>query len=144
MAKNIDAIVKELVLQAQAASMVAKKYIEQKRSLSKDYYFYSDEIFDLDILKRQSYSIKSYKIALAINLLKQSRHSRIQYKIERKPDQNGCDSNVIYFEWVDNGKKIQFSFHQPNAPYTKQGDYTIKWDRLIGGCKEKYYELRTK
>ena len=54
MAKYIDAIVKELVLQAQAASMVAKKYIEQKRSLSKDYYFYSDEIFDLDILKRQS------------------------------------------------------------------------------------------
>ena len=138
-AKDTDARVKWLVLEAQAASMAAKK-----AWLASSFDFYGSE-FKAPMPKDREYyySIKSNNILKALRLLQRAKHSHVAFKIERKPDQNGHDSNVVYFEWTEkDGTKIQFSFHQPGAPFAVKGDPKIIWDGE--DCKAKYYALRTR
>lgn len=87
------------------------------------------------------YKQKEIYIKKALNELKTKRHSNVSYKIEKKPDQNGYPSNIIYFEFKVKGKLYQFSFHQPRGNKKPQGDLKIKWDRCIGGCQQAYKEL---
>lgn len=137
--KAIDARVKELVLEAQAASMAAKK----AWPASKIDFYESMIKAPMPECREYYYSIKSNNILKALRLLQRAKHSHVAWRIERKPDQNGHDSNVIYFEWAEkDGEKIQFSFHQPGAPFAVKGDPKIIWDGE--DCKAKYYALRTR
>ncbi len=98
------------------------------------------------VLYREKESL--YKKAL--ELLKSSKHSKIKYKKERRPDQNGYASHIFYFEWNEGGEKIQFSFHCPlpidskDKNYFIEGVESIQWNGIKGKDLENYKKLKDK
>lgn len=115
---KIDKKVINLVLEAQKASDKAKKAAHiNERSFW--------------------YKQKDYRLVEAIRTLEGVQSSRISWKVEHKPDQNGHPSIIVYFEFKLNSKQYQFSFHNFNwrkFPVEK-GKKTIQWNGQIGGCR---------
>lgn len=57
------------------------------------------------------YIIKDAHIEQAIKLINKNKLNSFRYWVERKPDQNGNASNVVYFIYKKNGVRLQVSFH---------------------------------
>ena len=61
--------------------------------------------------RRKYFNLKQAAYSKALTILKGLRHSTIKYKEFYCDDQNGHPSKLIYFEWHEQTKFIQFSFH---------------------------------
>lgn len=83
------------------------------------------------------YARKDAYIRRAVELVRGQKRSRIRFRVEVAPDQNGYRSNVFYFEFNMKGKHFQFSFHNPKADVPPMGDPTIAWDGAKGACVER-------
>lgn len=57
------------------------------------------------------YKIKDAHIEHAIKLINKNKLNSFRYWVERKPDQNGHMSNVVYFTYKNNEIRLQISFH---------------------------------
>lgn len=98
--KNINFRIAELVAAAQVAND-AGKGIERLKIKSA---YYKEAT-------RYGYQIKDRLILQAINLIDANR-SDWRYYVEKRPDQNGNSSKIIYFTLNKaEGKYIQISFH---------------------------------
>jgi hypothetical protein len=90
------------------------------------------------LTSRELYYRKSAAIMAALSYASHHR-KEAGFFVEKKPDQNGYDSFVVYFEL--DGK--QLSFHCPNreakrlaiAKYVK-ASHSIEWDGKLGGSRD--------
>lgn len=123
---NIDKIIIHHILEAQKYSDAAKRA---------ESYTSAQAI----------YKLKDRHLVEAVRSLEGARNSRISWKIEHKPDQNGHPSIIVYFEFKIQGKQIQFSFHNFNwkAFPVKKGKSSIQWNGVIGGCREAYRLIKS-
>lgn len=118
---NIDKTIIYHILEAQKYSDAAKRA---------NSYYSSQRI----------YGLKDRHLVEAVRALEGARNSRISWKIEHKPDQNGYPSIIIYFEFKIQGKQIQFSFHNFNWKRfpVEKGKNSIQWNGEISGCLKAY------
>lgn len=83
------------------------------------------------------YDLKQANVQLAIKIINNTPHCAISYKVEERPDQHGHPSTIRYFEWKEpsmNGRKIQFSFHNPREKGGSHGVKSISWTGNKGEC----------
>ena len=91
------------------------------------------------------YKCKVNYIILALNLIRKNQ-TDFSYYIERKEDQNGFPSIIVYFEIKIEGKRIQVSFH---TPLNKAGELEklvstgrrTRWNKRQGACQGACEEL---
>ncbi len=79
---------------------------------------------------RQGYDVKVKYILDAIKLVNATPKCGVNYYVINTPDQNGHDSDLVYFDIRLNGMRYQVSFHSPVgsfAPYYNKGRKT-HWD----------------
>lgn len=86
---------------------------------------------------KSKYNLKQANVQLAVKLINSTPHCAITYKIEERPDQNGYPSTIRYFEWKEasmNGRRVQFSFHNPREKGGSHGTQSISWTKNKGEC----------
>lgn len=91
-----------------------------------------------DNANEYAYAAKPKYIRKAINLINSNPRLGWNYWVEQAPDQNGCDSVIVYFDYKVNGKRIQVSFHTPLGiardliPFIGKGRKT-RWNKKLMG-----------
>lgn len=170
---NFDKKVIHLILEAHKASSEAKADYKKacfealkRASIEKDFFYkkYSSEmwrqlhseeynyfplreIFNEEKYLQRRYSLYGKKDRLlkeAWTMLRSNPHSRIKYKIENRPDQNGYDSLILYFEFNYKGEHYQFSFHNFNFKTfgrKTRGNKNIVWEGIPGQGTKNYYRI---
>lgn len=94
--KKIINLIKRLVVKAAMANEEAHACERHERNRRQ-------KLFD----EKEKYYSQAIKI---INGL---RHCPVRYFIQKTDDQNGYPSIIHYFQWMEKGTLIQFSFHKP-------------------------------
>ena len=95
------------------------------------------------------YSLKQAMIIRALRMIDTSPPMGISYWVEYAPDQNGFDSVLVYFEWKEDRRRFQVSFHNPAR---KAGDLLqwvgkgrqTHWNHKMGGSRESCDYLNAK
>lgn len=75
------------------------------------------------------YKAKTQYILKAIRLINSNRRCGWNYWVKRTLDQNGYSSIITYFEYKNDGLKVQISFH---TPFSKS---PVELDKMANGKK---------
>lgn len=106
------------IIQRAKALIVKAAYINELAHKELDLYY-----------KKRFYKKKESLYTEALKILKGLKHSPIKIKEVNSLDQNGYESVLIYFEWLEKGNVlIQFSFHKPGKTIFKtKGTKLLEW-----------------
>lgn len=117
-----------LIAKAQAYSNAAKDNYEKLSKLQ-------ERLGCFDMTRSENYAGKDKALALAIKIINSTPRCGVYYFIERKDDQNGYPSNVIYFSFKLWGERTQISFHNFNGKITKMAGKgrPCHWEYENGG-----------
>lgn len=113
---------------------IAKSIICAKIASDAGKGYYDTKIANTDLcdsVQDAGYATKDGFILEAIKAIKSTPNSAFRFWAEKRPDQNGNASTIVYFETKIHGKRKQVSFHtfsQKVANYTNKGRKT-RWTR---------------
>lgn len=81
----------------------------------------------------------------AVECLRRTASSRIQWRKVFQPDQNGVESLIFYFEFKIKRKKYQISFHNFDLKFfgkNPEGNSNIEWNGLTGQSHHLFYSIK--
>lgn len=116
---NINRHIAKSIICAKIASDAGKGYYDTVIS----------NIVLCDSVQDAGYSTKDGFILEAIKAIKSTPNSAFRFWAEQRPDQNGNNSVIVYFETKIHGKRKQISFHtfsQKVGSYANKGRKT-RW-----------------
>ena len=128
-----------LIIKAQYASDHAKRIKNNVENLPKDFNIEQKYPWWWD--NKNFYQLKDRCIENALNLIDHNPPMGVYYYVERKADQNGNPSNIIYFMIREEERWLQISFHNFRRSIrfgwaeTKKG-FPVHWDKKLGGSRE--------
>lgn len=87
------------------------------------------------------YGLKQALIIRALRMIDTNPLMGISYWVEYAPDQNGFNSVLVYFEWKEDNRRFQVSFHNPARKAGELFKWVGKgrqthWNHKMGGSRE--------
>lgn len=91
--------------------------------------------------RAMGYQLKHGMIIRALRIIDSNPPMGISYWVESGFDQNGYDSVLVFFEWRDDGRRFQVSFHNPAEKAGELIKWVGKgrpthWNHKLGGSRE--------
>lgn len=133
---------KGLIDLTKADQMIARAIIAAQVASDRGKHITS-ELNDLTFVRssrRMGYDVKVDLIYKALSMITNTRRSMFNYYCVKEPDQNGCDSVLVYFDFKMDGERHQVSFHNPYNQAKKLYKFIgtgrrTRWNKSLSGSR---------
>ena len=103
----------------------------------------TSELNDLTFVRssrRMGYDVKVDLIYKALSMITNTKYSMFNYYCVKEPDQNGCDSVLVYFDFKMDSERHQVSFHNPYNQAKKLYKFIgtgrrTRWNKNLSGSR---------